>query len=328
MSPPVGCAHEQGSSLLNLIGNTPLVRLPKIEADVPGVTLYAKAEWQNPGGSVKDRAARRMICEGLRAYELTPGRRILDATSGNTGIAYAMIGAALGYGVTLCVPENVTPERKRILSTYGAELIFTNPLEGSDGAIREARKRFVADPDRYFYPDQYNNAFNWRAHYDTTAPEIWSQTGGRLTHFVAGLGTSGTFVGTARRLREYSRDVVLASVQPDSPLHGLEGLKHMESAIVPGIYDPEVADVDLRVTTEEAYAMTRRLAREEGLLAGVSSGANLIAALKLAQAGLQSRQSTRRSATAAAAPDPAAIFVVMFPDGGDRYLSETFWDDK
>jgi cysteine synthase B len=313
MSPPVGCAQEQ-ASILNLIGNTPLVRLPKIEADAAGAALYAKAEWKNPGGSVKDRAARRMICEGLRAHELTPGHRLLDATSGNTGIAYAMIGAALGYGVTLCVPENVTAERKRILSTYGAELIYTDALEGSDGAIREARERFAADPDRYFYPDQYNNAFNWRAHYDTTAPEIWSQTGGQLTHFVAGLGTSGTFVGTARRLREYSRDIVLASVQPDSPLHGLEGLKHMESAIVPGIYDPAVADVDLRVSTEEAYAMTRRLAREEGLLVGVSSGASLAAALRLAQARTN--------------PSDAATFVVIFPDGGDRYLSEAFWDEK
>jgi cysteine synthase B len=315
MSPHLGCAHEQQtSSLVNLIGNTPLVRLPKIEAELPGVTLFAKAEWKNPGGSVKDRPARRMICEGLRAHELTPGRRILDATSGNTGIAYAMIGAALGYGVTLCVPENVTAERKRILSTYGAELIFTDPLEGSDGAIREAHKRFAADPDRYFYPDQYNNPFNWRAHYDTTAPEIWTQTGGSLTHFVAGLGTSGTFVGTARRLREYSRDVVLASVQPDSPLHGLEGLKHMASAIVPGIYDAALADVDLRVTTEEAYAMTRRLARDEGLLVGVSSGASLAAAVRLAE-------------TRPARAEPAT-FVVVFPDGGDRYLSAAFWDER
>ncbi len=213
-----------------------------------GVTLYAKAEWKNPGGSVKDRPAQRMICEGLRRNQLTPGRRILDATSGNTGIAYAMIGAALGYGVTLCVPENITPERKRILRTYGAELIFTDPLEGSDGAIREAQRRFAADPDRYFYPDQYNNEFNWRAHYDTTAAEIWDQTDGRVTHFVAGLGTSGTFVGTGRRLRELNDSIVLASVQPDSPLHGLEGLKHMESAIVPGIYDP--------------HARRRRSARE------------------------------------------------------------------
>ena len=315
MSPLARCTQEPETSLLNLIGNTPLVRLPRIEQEVPGVTLYAKAEWKNPGGSVKDRAARRMICEGLRAHELTPGRRILDATSGNTGIAYAMIGAALGYGVTLCVPENVTSERKRILRSYGAELIFTNPLEGSDGAIREARRRFAADPDRYFYPDQYNNAFNWRAHYDTTAPEIWGQTGGRVTHFVAGLGTSGTFVGTSRRLRELNPEIVLASVQPDSPLHGLEGLKHMQSAIVPGIYDPDLADFDLRATTEEAYQITRRLAREEGLLVGISSGANLAGALKLVRGE-------------EAARERAAVVVIVFPDGGDRYLSERFWEES
>jgi cysteine synthase B len=284
------------------------VRLPRIEQDVPGAALYAKAEWKNPGGSVKDRPARRMICEGLRQQTLTPARRILDATSGNTGIAYAMIGAALGYGVTLCVPENITPERKRILRTYGAELIFTDPLEGSDGAIREAKRRFAGDPDRYFYPDQYSNEFNWRAHYDTTAPEIWEQTGGSLTHFVAGLGTSGTFVGTARRLRELNESIILTSVQPDSPFHGLEGLKHMESAIVPGIYDPDVADVDLRVSTEAAHAMTRRLAKEEGLLVGISSGAALVAGLQLARL-------------------KPGVFVIIFPDGGDRYLSESFWEE-
>jgi cysteine synthase B len=281
-----------------------------MEQEVPGVTLFAKAEWKNPGGSVKDRAARRMVCEGLRTQKLTKDRRILDATSGNTGIAYAMIGASLGYGVTLCVPENVTPERKRILRTYGAELVFTSPLEGSDGAIREARRRYAEHPEQYFYPDQYNNEFNWRAHYEATAPEIWEQTQGRITHFVAGLGTSGTFVGTARRLREFSNAIVTASVQPDSPFHGLEGLKHMESAIVPGIYDDTIADHDLRVSTEAAHEMARRLAKEEGLLVGISSGAALAAAFKLA-AGLK--------------PGPATI-VVIFPDGGDRYLSESFWE--
>jgi cysteine synthase B len=314
MIPSVTCQREDRASILDLIGNTPLVRLARFEEEVPGVTLYVKAEWKNPGGSVKDRPAQRMICEGLRRNQLTPGRRILDATSGNTGIAYAMIGAALGYGVTLCVPENITPERKRILRTYGAELIFTDPLEGSDGAIREAQRRFAADPDRYFYPDQYNNEFNWRAHYETTAAEIWDQTDGRVTHFVAGLGTSGTFVGTARRLRELSDSIVLASVQPDSPLHGLEGLKHMDSAIVPGIYDPQLADVDLRVSTEASYAMTRRLAAEEGLLVGISSGANLVAALDLAKA-------ERRDATR------VPVFVIIFPDGGERYLSEPFWEE-
>jgi cysteine synthase B len=232
---------------------------------------------------------------------------ILDATSGNTGIAYAMIGAAMDYHVTLCVPENVTPERKRILRAYGAELVFTTPLEGSDGAIRTAQQMNAADPDKYFYADQYNNDFNWRAHFDTTGPEIIRQAGSRLTHFVAGLGTSGTFVGVGRRLREFNRNIVLASVQPDSPLHGLEGLKHMESAIVPGIYDPALADEDVRVGTEEAYDMTRRLAQEEGLLVGISSGANLAGALKVAR--------------------PGAVMVVVFCDGGERYLSERFWEN-
>lgn len=321
MASPARCDRASGASILESIGNTPLVRLSRIEEDVPGVTLYAKAEWMNPGGSVKDRPARRMICEGLRQHQLTEGRRILDATSGNTGIAYAMIGAALGYGVTLCVPENVTPERKRILKAYGAELMFTDPLEGSDGAIREARRRFAADPDRYFYPDQYNNEFNWRAHYETTGQEIWDQTGGRLTHFVAGLGTSGTFVGTARRLRELDPSITLVSVQPDSPFHGLEGLKHMASAIVPGIYDPDVADIDLLVSTEDAHAMTRRLSREEGLLVGISSGANLAGALRLLTAFAENA-----SADSSAPPVPATV-VIIFPDGGERYLSESFWDE-
>src|SRR5687767_7388837 len=270
-------------SIVDLVGDTPLIRLRKIERDIPGVELYAKAEWIDPGGSVKDRPALRMIQEGIASGELTAGKLILDATSGNTGIAYAMMGAAMGYGVTLCVPENVTPERKRILRAYGAEMVFTNPLEGSDGAIRTAQRMHNASPGKYFYADQYNNPFNWRSHYDTTGPEIIRQTGGRLTHFVAGLGTSGTFVGAGRRLRELNERIVLVSVQPDSPLHGLEGLKHMESAIVPGIYDPALADEDVRVGTEESYEMTRRLAQEEGLLVGISSGANLAGALKVAR---------------------------------------------
>lgn len=301
--------HEDAGRVVTAIGRTPLIRLSRVEGDVPGVTLYAKAEWQNPGGSVKDRPAWRMIQEGIRSGALSGDRRILDATSGNTGIAYAMIGASLGYGVTLCVPENVTPERKRILRAYGAELIFTDPMESSDGAIRAAREVHQREPHRFFYPDQYNNEFNWRAHYETTGPEIVEQTSGSLTHFVAGLGTSGTFMGIGRHLRELGHDIVLASVQPDSPLHGLEGLKHMESAIVPGIYDSRLADVDLRVGTEEAYAMTRRLAAEEGLLVGISSGANLAGALQLARdAG-------------------SGVFVVIFCDGGERYLSEHFWDE-
>src|SRR5512139_1984833 len=255
--------------LFDLVGRTPLIRLHRIERDRPGVEVYGKAEFANPGGSVKDRPARRMLLEGVASGALTPGKVLLDATSGNTGIAYAMFGAALGVPVLLCVPENVTAERKRMLKAYGAALVLTDPLEGSDGAIREARRRYQSDPDRYFYPDQYNNPFNWRAHYDTTAPEILEQTDGRLTHFVAGLGTSGTFVGVARRLREVAPHVILASVQPDSPLHGIEGLKHMDTAIVPAIYDPGLAHRDLRVDTEAAMIMTRRLAREEGLLVGI-----------------------------------------------------------
>jgi S-sulfo-L-cysteine synthase (O-acetyl-L-serine-dependent) len=294
-------------SIVDLVGDTPLIRLRRIERDFPGIELYAKAEWKNPGGSVKDRPALRMIQEGIASGRLVPGKVILDATSGNTGIAYAMIGAAMDFNVTLCVPENVTPERKRILRAYGANLIFTNPLEGSDGAIRTAQKMNEADPAKYFYADQYNNDFNWRAHFDTTGPEIIRQAGSRLTHFVAGLGTSGTFIGVGRRLREHNPAIVLASVQPDSPLHGLEGLKHMESAIVPGIYDPALADEDVRVGTEEAYDMTRRLAQEEGLLVGISSGANLAGALKVAR--------------------PGAVMVVVFCDGGERYLSERFWEN-
>ena len=296
-------------SIVDLIGNTPLVRLKRFEDGLRNVELYAKVEGKNPGGSVKDRAAARMVLEGERSGALTRGKVILDATSGNTGIAYAMIGAARGYPVTLCIPENVTPERKRIIRAYGAELVLTNPLEGSDGAIRMARRLFDEDGGRYFYPDQYNNEANWRAHFDTTAPEIIEQTGGRLTHFVAGLGTSGTFMGVGRRLRAFDPRIRLVSVQPDSPLHGLEGLKHMESAIVPGIYDPALADEDLRVGTEEAYEITRQLAVQEGQLVGISSGANLAGALRVA----------RRTAD--------AVIVVVFCDGGEKYLSERFWEE-
>ncbi len=296
------------ASIVHLIGNTPMVRLSSFESDLSGVELYAKAEWKNPGGSVKDRAAARMIADGERAGVLTRAKIILDATSGNTGIAYAMIGAAQGYRVRLCVPENVTPERKRILKAFGAEIVFTDPMEGSDGAIIRARAMYAEQPDLYFYPDQYNNPGNWRAHYDTTAPEIIEQTSGRITHFVAGLGTSGTFVGAGRRLREFNPGIRLISVQPDSPLHGLEGLKHMDTAIVPGIYDPTLADEDIRVTTEEAFDLTRRLARD-GLFVGISSGANLAGALRVARA------------------TPDAVVVVVFCDGGEKYLSERFWDE-
>src|SRR5919106_920540 len=234
-------------SVLDLIGNTPLIRLSSFEAGLRNVELWAKAEWRNPGGSVKDRPASRMIADGERSGALTRDKILIDATSGNTGIAYAMIGAARGYRVRLCVPENVTPERKRILKGFGAEIIFTNPMEGSDGAIIRVKAMYAEAPDRYFYPDQYNNPGNWRSHYDTTGPEIIEQTGGRITHFIAGLGTSGTFVGAGRRLREFNPSVRLLPVQPDSPLHGLEGLKHMETAIVPGIYDTSVAEEDIGV---------------------------------------------------------------------------------
>jgi cysteine synthase B len=311
MQPRVSAAPAAATdSILDLIGNTPLVRLRRLERDVPaGIELYAKAEWKNPGGSVKDRAALRMVLEGERAGLLQPGRTILDATSGNTGIAYAMIGAARGYGVRLCIPENVTPERKRILRAYGAEIVFTNPLEGSDGAIRQVRRIYEADPERYFYPDQYNNPANCDAHYDTTGPEILAQTGGRVTHFVAGLGTSGTFMGAGRFFRDEKPSVQLISVQPDTPLHGLEGLKHMESALVPGIYDPALADLDMRVATEDAYETTRRLAMEEGLLVGISSGAAAVAGLRIARTAER------------------AVIVMIFCDGGEKYLSERFWEE-
>src|SRR5262245_50190704 len=297
------------ASVVDLIGNTPLIRLTNFEAGLRNVELYAKAEWRNPGGSVKDRPAARMIADGQRSGALTHDKVILDATSGNTGIAYAMIGAARGYRVRLCVPGNVTPERKRILRAFGAEVIFTDPMQGSDGAILRAKALYAANPERYFYADQYNNPGNWRAHYDTTAPEILEQTGGRLTHFVAGLGTSGTFMGVGRKLREVNSSIRLISIQPDSPLHGLEGLKHMETAIVPGIYDPSLADEDLGISTEEAFDVTRRLAKE-GLFVGISSGANLAGALHVA----------RRTSD--------AVFVIVFPDGGEKYLSERLWDES
>jgi cysteine synthase B len=297
-----------GVSILDLIGRTPLIRLRQIERACPGVEIYAKAEWQNPGGSVKDRAAARMIAEGERSGALTPDRTILDATSGNTGIAYAMIGAAKGYKVKLCVPENASAERKLILRAFGAELVLTSPLESTDGAIREARRLYAEHPEKYFYPDQYNNEGNWRAHFDTTGPEIIEQTAGALTHFVAGLGTSGTFVGTARRLRQFNKAIRLISFQPATAFHGLEGLKHMESAIVPGIYDSSIADEDLRVESEDAFDMVRRLAREEGIMAGISSGAAVAAVLQVA--------STLKT----------GIIVTVCPDGAEKYLTEKFWN--
>ncbi len=296
-------------SVIDLIGNTPLIRLSSFEQGLKHVEIWAKAEWRNPGGSVKDRPAARMILEGEKTGELTRDKILIDATSGNTGIAYAMIGAARGYRVRLCVPENVTPERKRILRAFGADVVFTNPMEGSDGAIIRVKAMYAEEPDRYFYPDQYNNPGNWLSHYDTTAPEILEQTEGRITHFVAGLGTSGTFIGAGRKFREFNPKIRLISVQPDSPLHGLEGLKHMATAIVPGIYDPALADEDIGVSTEEAFDLTRRLARE-GMFVGISSGANLAGALRVA------RQVTD------------AVIVVVFCDGGEKYLTERFWDER
>jgi cysteine synthase B len=289
--------------ILGLIGNTPLLRIRMFEDDCPGVEIYGKAEFLNPGGSVKDRPALRMILDGEAGGHLTRDRIILDSTSGNTGIAYAMIGAARGYRVRLVMPTNVSRERKELVSAYGADVVYSDPLEGSDGAILAARAMHAADPDAYFMPDQYNNSSNWQAHHDTTAPEIWEQTGGRITHFVAGLGTSGTFVGVARRLRRLNPAVRCISVQPDQPWHGLEGMKHMATSIVPGIYDPSIADEDVGVGTEEAYAVTRELGRREGILAGHSSGAALVAA----------RDVARRIGT--------GVVVTVLCDGGDRYLS-------
>ncbi len=312
VAPAGAAATAEGVDLLSSIGRTPLVRLARVAGGVPaGVEVYAKAEHLNPGGSVKDRAARAMILAGERAGLLSAGKIILDATSGNTGIAYAMLGAARGYPVTLCLPKNASFERKRILRLYGAQLVETDPAEATDGAQRRARALAEAEPEKYFYPDQYNNDANWRAHYEETAPEIWEQTSGRVTHFLAGLGTSGTFVGVARRLKESNEKIRVVSMQPDSPFHGLEGMKHMETALVPGIYDPALADENVEVSTEDAQEMTRRLAREEGLLVGISSGANVFAALRLAR-GLA----------------PGAVVVTVLCDGGGRYLSENFWEEK
>ncbi len=296
-------------SILDQIGNTPLLSLRRLAGVPAGVEIYAKAEYFNPGGSVKDRPALNMILDGERTGKLVPGKIILDSTSGNTGIAYAMIGAAKGYHVRLCLPANASLERKRILRAYAADVILTDPGEGSDGAFRRCRELYFANPDIYFYPDQYNNPANWLAHYEGTGPEIWRQSEGCLTHFIAGLGTSGTFMGVGRRLREYSPEVRLLSVQPTTGFHGLEGLKHMATAIVPGIYDAGLADENVTIETEEAYEMVKRLAREEGLLVGISSGANVVAALQVA------RRLER------------AVIVTVFCDSADKYLSEHFWEE-
>jgi cysteine synthase B len=298
-----------GNDLASQIGNTPLIQLRRVARDLPpGVEVFVKAEQMNPGGSVKDRPALAMILDGEQRGRLFPGKTILDATSGNTGIAYAMLGAARGYPVTLCLPQNASAERKRILRLYGAEMIETDPLQGTDGAQLIARDMARREPDKYFYPDQYNNDANWRAHYLGTGCEIWQQTKGRVTHFVAALGTCGTFVGVTRRLRRHSTKIRAVSVQPDSPMHGLEGMKYLPGAIVPGIYDPSLADDNLEVSTDAAHSMARQLAREEGLLVGPSSGANVCAALRLA-----------RTLPA------SSVVVTMVCDGGERYLGEAFW---
>ena len=305
-------AAKLGVRLLDRIGNTPLLKLERIVTGFPNVEFYAKAEWFNPGGSVKDRAGYAMIRAGERSGDLRAGKTILDATSGNTGIAYAMIGASLGYRVKLCLPTSASPERKHILAAYGVDIVYTPGDEGTDGAIRRVRDIYESDPEKYFYPDQYSNPANPAVHYTTTALEIWQQTNGTITHFVAGLGTTGTFVGTARRLKEFNPAIRCISFQPDSGFHGLEGLKHLATAIVPRIYDPNLADEDIAVRTEDAHHLVRRLAREEGILGGVSSGAALWACTDVA----------RRLP-----PGERAVIVTVFPDSGEKYLTEQFWSD-
>src|SRR6202161_3810302 len=301
----------KNASLLDQIGNTPLIRLAKLDAEFPGVEIHAKAEFFNPGGSVKDRAGFSMILDGERSGRLTRDKILLDATSGNTGIAYAMIGALRGYKIKLCLPANASHERKQILKGFGAEMVFSDPGDGSDGAIRLCRQLYEADPDAYFYPDQYNNPANWKAHFDGTAVEIIEQTAGAITHFVTSMGTSGTFMGTARRLKRDIPGVTCISAQPSSGFHGLEGLKHMPTAIVPGIYDATLADDNLWIETEDAYAMCRRLARQEALLVGISSGANLVAATTIAKRLADSGQ--------------PGVIVTVLCDGAYKYLSEPFW---
>lgn len=308
----IGAVQCDRTSLLGRIGNTPLLRLNRVGREFPNVEFFGKAEWFNPGGSVKDRPALSMIEAGLTSGELRAGRTILDATSGNTGIAYAMIGAAMGFPVKLCLPDSASEERKRILKAYGAELVITPGDEGTDGAIRRVRELVAAEPEMYFYPDQYSNPANWQAHYRTTANEIWEQTDGRITHFVAGLGTSGTFVGTTRRLRELNPAVRCISLQPDAPFHGLEGWKHMQTALRPAIYDDMLADENLAVGTEEAYQLVKRLAREEGLLVSPSAAAALLGCFAVAERIPRGER---------------AVVVTVFADSGMKYLGERFWDE-
>ncbi len=302
-----------GRRTVERVGNTPLIRLDRVGGGLEGVALLAKAEWLNPGGSVKDRAVVSMVRDAQARGLLTPSKTLLDATSGNTGIALAMLGAAEGFPVLLAMPSNVSLERKRILKAYGAQVEWTDPDQSSDGAIRRARELAGNDPQRFCYIDQYSNDANWLAHYRSTGPEIWEQTGGKVTHFVAGLGTSGTFMGTTRRLKEFNPAIQAVSVQPDSPFHGLEGLKHMASAIVPAIYNPHLADRQFEAETEAAYEMVRRLAREEGLLVGISAGAAVWAGLQIAREE--------------AAAGRSAVIVTILPDSADKYLSERFWED-
>jgi cysteine synthase B len=309
----VAFAPRTAHDVIGNVGNTPLLRLQKVAADYSGIEIYAKAEYFNPGGSVKDRPALNMILEGERAGKLGPGKTLIDSTSGNTGIAYAMICAARGYKVKLCLPMNASIERKRILKAYGAELVLTPADEGSDGAIREVRKLYESDPDRYFYPDQYSNDNNWRAHYETTGPEIIAQTEGRVTHFVALLGTSGTFMGTSRRLRKDVPHVQCISAQPSTGFHGIEGTKHMPTAIVPAIYDDKLADRNLWIETEDCHKMVKRLAREEGLLVGISGAGNVVAALTIAKE--------------LRAQGKSGVIVTILCDSADKYLSEHFWDE-
>ena len=304
-----------GSGILDRVGNTPLIRIDGLDDGIRGVAVLGKAEWVNPGGSVKDRAAKAIVLDGIERGLIGPGKKkhLLDATSGNTGIAYAMLGAAMGFPVTLVMPSNVSPERKQILAAYGVEIVWTDPANGTDGAICKAREMASNNPETYWYADQYSNDNNWRAHYRTTADEIWQQTEGRVTHFVAGLGTSGTFVGTTRRLKELNPRVQCISLEPDSPFNGLEGLKHMETAMVPRIYDANLADRKMEIETEAAYEMARRLARERGLMVGISAAAAVAASMRVAEECAERNEK--------------AVIVTVLCDGADKYLSERFWQE-
>jgi cysteine synthase B len=312
----IATTRSLGVTLLERIGNTPLLNLERLTAHLPGVQILGKAEWFNPGGSVKDRAASSIVLDAeqrglLKFRQPDAGRALLDATSGNTGIAYAMLGAVLGFPATLCVPSNVSPERKNILAAYGANVVWTDPADGSDGAIRKARELAAAEPDRYMYADQYGNEQNWKAHYRTTANEIWKQTEGQVTHFIAGLGTSGTFMGTTRRLRELNPKIKCISMQPDSPFNGFEGLKYMATAIVPPIYDPTLADANIFMETERGYDMARELGRKDGLLVGISAAGAVAASLQIAE---QEAEAGRE-----------AVIVTVLSDSADKYLTERFW---